>query len=132
MASEIFSCELNGIIDNFFNDAEIDIHDMVRLKSVDISQIQSPLLPQISDQNDQKINEQMQVLDLDDRVELQENRLIIDGVKKLKMGEYLFDNLNRYFMNSNSFINPTSAVYFQKVIYALMNKKGYEVKLFLL
>ena len=40
----MFACELNGVIDNFFNDADIDIQLMSRLKSVDISRNVSPQL----------------------------------------------------------------------------------------
>jgi len=124
LASEIFACELTGIIDNFFNDAEIDLFEMTRLKSVDFSTNQSPLLKPAPNGMD----EQDLITALNEKMNIDCNENQKNEVKKITMGEYLFENLHNYFKNSTSFINPTSAVYFQKVLYALLNKKGYEVK----
>ena len=125
MASEVFACELNGIIDNFFNDAEIDIHRMERLKSVDISCQESPHLRTIA--ND-KIDEKELALALEKHFDLETQvEETNNGIVKVKMGEFLFQYINEYFTNRLEFINPTSAVYFQKLLYALLNKKGYEV-----
>lgn len=122
----MFACELNGVIDNFFNDADIDIQLMSRLKSVDISRNVSPQLRKLD--ND-KIDEKELTLALEKEFDLdhEEKENHTNNIKKIKMGHYLFENLNEYFMNRPEFINPTSAVYFQKVVYALLNKKGYEV-----
>ena len=125
MASEVFACELNGIIDNFFNDTEIDIHRMERLKSVDISCHESPQLRTIA--ND-KIDEKELALALEKHFDLEtQGEETNNGNVKVKMGDFLFQYINEYFTNRPEFINPTSAVYFQKLLYALLNKKGYEV-----
>lgn len=101
---------------------------MSRLKSVDITQMQSPALPKLTNErmiNEEELNSAIQKFKIEDSNEDIDNSRLQE--KKMKMGEYLFDNLNNYFDNKQEFINPTSAVYFQKVLYALFNKKGYEV-----
>lgn len=125
LASEVFACELNGIIDNFFNDAEVDTSQMTRLKSVDISTIQSPQLPLRAGAN---MDEQELAFALERQIDLGEENRETHG--KQRMGDYLFGCLSEYFENKEEFINPTSAVYFQKVLYALLNKKGFEVRWF--
>lgn len=134
LAAEIFACELNGIIDNFFSEEEVQKEEMNCINSVENSEILSSTIsnPHI---NEKPIDENELSLALNKEINIKGNESLDVDLNeekegksdKIKFGDFLFEYLNNYFENKPEFINPTSAVYFQKVLYALLNKKGYEV-----